>query len=85
MNHLLKIKNVFADAILEGTKTFEIRYNDRGFQSGDTVCFIALDDLNYNCQDITHPITNKTYEITYVLSGWGLKEGYVAFGIKEKN
>ena len=29
-----------------------------------------------------HEVAYKTYEITYVISGWGLKEGYVAFGIK---
>ncbi len=26
---------------------------------------------------------HKEYEITYVLAGWGLKENYVALGIKE--
>lgn len=30
-----------------------------------------------------HVISNRRYRITYVLSGWGLKNGYVAFGIEE--
>lgn len=30
-----------------------------------------------------HDIDKKRYEITYVLSGWGIKENYVVFGIKE--
>lgn len=32
---------------------------------------------------VKHPITDKVYEITYVLNGWGLKNGYVVFGIRE--
>lgn len=31
--HELKIRGDFADAVLEGRKTFEIRENDRGFQA----------------------------------------------------
>lgn len=30
-----------------------------------------------------HPISYKVYEITYVLNGWGLKDGYVVFEIRE--
>ena len=30
-----------------------------------------------------HAIERKEYEITYVLSGWGLEQGYVVFGFKE--
>lgn len=29
----------------------------------------------------THPLNGKEYEITYVLSGWGIENGYVALGI----
>lgn len=32
---------------------------------------------------VKHPITDKVYEITYVLNGWGFKNGYVVFGIRE--
>lgn len=81
MTHNLKIRACFADAILSGDKTFEIRYNgDRGFQKGDLVDFLPVnDDGNL----ITHAIGLKTYLITYVLAGFGLKEDYVVFGIKE--
>lgn len=76
MRHELKIEEVFADAIVGGDKNFEIRNNDRGFQKGDIIKFIPLDRLH-------HPINKKLYQITYVLSGYGLKEGFCVFGIKE--
>ena len=74
MNHIIKILEDFADAVVSGEKTFEIRKNDRGYQKGDFVVFKTIPG---------HPIGQKTYKITYVINGWGLKNGYVAFGIKE--
>lgn len=32
---------------------------------------------------MTHPLNEVTFVITYVLSGCGLKEDYVVFGIKK--
>ncbi len=77
MRHELKIREPFADAVVEGSKRFEIRENDRGFNTGDLVRFQAVDGDT----KVDHAINGKMYEITYVLSGWGLKNGYVAFGI----
>lgn len=37
MKHYLKIEQPYYDAVKEGNKTFEIRFNDRGYQKGDTV------------------------------------------------
>lgn len=37
MKHDIKIEEPFYLAVLDGCKTFEIRYNDRGYQAGDTV------------------------------------------------
>lgn len=78
--HNLKILENFADDILIGYKTFEVRENDRGFQKGDTVKFTCIDKGGNRLQ---HSINDKIYEITYVLNGWGIKNGYVVFGIKE--
>lgn len=80
--HTLKLQKRFCDAVFSGEKTFEVRYNDRGFQRGDRVRFIAMDG---EITIVDHPINNLIYEITYVLSGWGIKEDYVVFGIKQQN
>ena len=80
MKHELKIEEQFADAILAGNKTFEIRLNDRGYQKGDYIKFRCVDNCGFN---VYHKINGLTYQITYVLSGWGLAERFVVFSIKE--
>ena len=80
MTHYIKIEKSFADAVLCGDKTFEIRKNDRGYQKGDYIQFIPMDGLS---KDIFHPLKDKVYTITYVMNGYGLENGYVVFGIKE--
>lgn len=80
--HDLKILNDFADSIVAEDKTFEIRENNKGFQKGDFIKFQAIDTMGIN--NFSHLINNKLYEITFVLSGWGLKDGVVALAIKEK-
>ena len=37
MEHVIKILEPYADAIVEGRKKFEVRKNDRGYNAGDTV------------------------------------------------
>ena len=74
-----KILTPFADAVWSGEKTFEIRKNDEGYQKGDVIIFQVLDSNLLT--DITHPLNGREYEVTYVLSGWGLSDGYVALGI----
>lgn len=79
MIHKIKLNKEFCDAVLERRKTFEIRFNDRGYQTGDYIQFIPFQ----NGYEIHHPIKDKAYEITYVLNGWGLQDGYVALAIRE--
>lgn len=76
--HELKLLIHFCDDVAEGRKTFEIRENDRGFQAGDHIHFQAVDDTG--CK-ISHPINSLVFKITYVLSGYGLRDGYVAFAM----
>lgn len=78
--HKIKLQIGFCDAVLSGIKCFEIRRNDRGYQKGDYVQFIPVDEVG---DERYHEVQNKTYLITYVLGGWGLLEGFVVFGIKE--
>lgn len=82
MTHEIKIKKSFADAVLSGDKTFEIRWNDRGYQKGDTIRFIVVNDGEVPTV-IPHPLCGEFFTITYVLSGWGLDEGYCVFSIKK--
>lgn len=80
MMHHLKLNVDFADAVLSGEKNFEIRQNDRGFQKGDRVDFTVVDRLG---KIINHPLNDCVFIITYVLNGWGLKNGYCVFGIRK--
>lgn len=82
MLHELKIEKQFADAVLGGRKTFEVRKNDRGFNAGDLVRFEVVEQgamFVLRCE--SHPLNGEMFRIGYVLNGWGLKEGYVAFSI----
>ena len=82
MTHEIKLSEQFCDAVLEGRKTFEIRKNDRGYQTGDYIKFLPVEDgcsLHY----VEHPLKDKIYKITYILSSWGIPQDYVIFSIKE--
>ena len=76
--HKIKLNIEFCDDVLSGRKNFEIRFNDRGYQAGDLVQFIPVKLESQR----NHEIQNVTFQITYVLGGWGLKEDWVVFGIK---
>lgn len=43
MNHELKIDPIYYQRVLDGSKTFEVRDNDRGFHQGDTVTLKEYD------------------------------------------
>lgn len=78
--HELKLNQKFEKAVWLGDKPFEIRKNDRDYQVGDRIRFHVVDDRGNAWASLLDRIT---FEITYVLSGWGLEEGYVALGIRE--
>lgn len=80
--HNIKLNIEFCDAVLNGEKTFEIRENDRGYQKGDHIRFKPVPLSPYQSLP-HHAIEKREYEITYVLNGWGLKDGFVALAIKE--
>ena len=82
MTHKIKLLDVFADAVYNGEKMFEVRQNDRNYQRGDYVKFSVVHDNGETRDMVYHKLNDALYEITYVLSGWGLKDGYVAFGMR---
>lgn len=73
--HQLKINAEFFDDVASGRKPFEIRLNDRGFQTGDYLRLCECDRSYYSGRE-----TRK--RVTYLLNGWGLQEGYVALGLE---
>jgi len=52
MIHELKIVPKYYERILEGVKNFEVRYNDRGFQPGDTVVLREYVPEPFNSWDL---------------------------------
>lgn len=80
MIHGIKLLVTFADAVLEGRKNFEVRENDRGYQRGDIVRFTVIDKAGNR---VEHPLEIEQFVITYVLSGWGIRDGFVVFGISK--
>ena len=77
--HELKIAAPYYDAVLSGDKNFEIRFNDRGFQKGDTVKLVAtLQNSTRRDLDRSEPLF---FKITYV-TNFAQKEGWVVFGMK---
>lgn len=79
MTHHIKLNFHYADAVLSGQKNFEIRYNDRGYQRGDKVCFNVVDECGTT---VCHPLSRETFIITYLIHGFGLEQGWCVFGIK---
>lgn len=87
--HKIKLKQSFVSAVLSGEKNFEIRFNDRGYQKGDLIKFIPVIEKKDSPKEAlaitkeNSELEKKTFIITYLINGWGLENGYVAFGIKE--
>ncbi len=81
--HVVKLNLEYCDAVESGDKNFEIRFNDRAYQKGDYIEFRAMENVNGEYVACYHPVSDKIFIITYVLPYYGLKEGYVALGIKE--
>lgn len=83
--HELKLGWNFCDPVLDGRKTFELRKNDRGFQTGDLIRFVPVRFEATETADRYpyHPVSDRLYEITYMLNGWGLNPDCVALAIKE--
>ena len=85
--HELKIWPEFFNAVLHGEKTFDVRYNDRAYQSGDIVELREWDPA----PDIQYTGRTLSRVITYVHHGWGpgqieplrgLVKGYCVLALK---
>ena len=85
MTHEIKILKHFADAVVSGVKTFEVRRNDRGYKVGDEIRFRAVDYVDgHIASPIKHEINEKRYKVTYVLEEFvGIPKGFCIFSIEE--
>lgn len=86
IEHVLKTDPAVFQDVLDGKKTFEIRFNDRGYQVGDLV---VLKETKFTGQQMKsgEPLVYTGREIqkriSYFLSGYGLHEGWVILGIQD--
>lgn len=86
--HEIKAYPAFFSEILSGKKTFEIRFDDRGYQVGHHLHIKEFDPVEAkqiragNFRD-TQGYTGREVkaEITYVTS-WAQKEGYIVMAIQ---
>ena len=84
MIHELKCEKESFEAIVQGTKSFEIRKNDRFYEAGD---FLALNEITVETVGIR---TTDTYtgrcclvEVVYILDDPArLADGYVCMAIR---
>lgn len=77
-HHHLKIEEAYFEDSIIGRKRFEVRYNDRGYQKGDTITLHEIRDVYKN-------YTNRKIHgvITYV-TNYAQKDGWVVFGWEEQ-
>jgi len=73
--HILKIAPEYFDAVDSGSKTFEIRFNDRDFKMGDTV---VLREYIFDIDAYTGQTITRT--IGYV-TDYAQQHGYVVFSL----
>lgn len=85
--HRLKVLIKYADAIMNGTKTFEVRKNNRGYEVGDKIVFYVVTNEGYSIGEAArHPLNGATYRIDYILDDFeGLAQKYVALAISKED
>lgn len=78
--HKLKTWPDYFNAVMNGSKNFEVRENDRGFEVGD---YLLLEEWNPDTQTYTGAVCAR--QITYILEGgqFGVEPGYVVMGIEK--
>ena len=79
--HSLKIRDCYMADIASGSKNFELRKDDRGFEVGDLIHFTKVDGREFGRSECPF----QYYSITYILRDaeeYGLEKGYCILGIK---
>jgi hypothetical protein len=86
--HELKTWARYWEAVADGRKTFEVRKNDRAFQTGDILILYKTDELGryiYESREIGAERFKLRKRITYLLQGgqFGIEPGYCVLGLGE--
>lgn len=86
--HILKTRREYWFAVNAGLKRFEVRKNDRAFQSGDTVILRRLAEDNIREEyrnDNTPEFFDLEFRIGWMLQGgqFGIEPGYCVFQLEE--
>lgn len=78
MIHNLKILPGYFVKVVDGSKKFELRKDDRGYKVGDT---LLLREFDGEKREYTGREIRK--EVTYILKGgmYGLQKGYVIMSL----
>lgn len=78
MTHELKTVNPYFESVWDGSKTFEVRLNDRNFQVNDDVIL-----REYDAETNRYSGDEIKVMITHILKDYpALKDGYVVFGFR---
>lgn len=84
--HKLKTIGHYFDAVARGEKTFEVRRNDRAFQTGDVLVLKKLTNdgkFYVFTQGPGSDVVSIRKRITYLLQGgqFGIESGYCVLGL----
>lgn len=79
--HIIKCLDVYYREVIRGNKTFEVRKNDRNYNSGDIVVMCEVRKHKDGMTHLTGRFSN--YEIPHVLKDYpAVQPGFVVFSIK---
>ena len=80
--HTLKTWPAFYQAIVDGSKPFEVREDDRGYAVGDTLHLHEWEPGEFGCGNLTGREAHCL--VTYILPGgrFGIAPNTVVMGIK---
>lgn len=86
MTHELKTDRDVFDAVADGTKTYEIRYDDRGFAVGDTLILRRTKytgDEMRNGMPLEYAGEQEARTVSHILRGpaYGLQQGWVILSL----
>lgn len=82
--HVLKTIDHYWDALADGSKTFEVRKNDRAFQKGDTLILERWENSRLGLRQ-SSPRQLLSAKVTYLLQGgqFGIEPTYCVLGFKK--